>query len=117
MVNYANEVILNKRIEIGLLQTYGVSKNGSLLSTVICILVPLLSVIILCLILSFGVFDVINTTMKSINNQYNFKVLVLTNEHILIYGLLVLMIFVMTFTIAMIKISKLSPKNIFNLDF
>ena len=80
MVNYTNEVILNKRIEIGL-------------------------------------FDVVNTTMKSINNQYNFKVLVLTNEHIRIYGLLVLMIFVMTSTIAMIKISKLSPKNIFNLDF
>ncbi|CCV65152.1 ABC superfamily ATP binding cassette transporter (putative ABC subunit) [Paracholeplasma brassicae] len=116
MVNYANEVILNKRIEIGLLQTYGVSKPGSLLSTVICILVPLLSVIILSLILSFGVFDVINSTMKSINNQYSFKVLVLTNEHILIYGLLVLMIFVMTSTIAMIKISKLSPKNIFNLN-
>lgn len=116
MVNYANEVILNKRIEIGLLQTYGASKLGSLLSTIICILVPLLSVIILSLLLSFGVFDVINTTMKRINNQYNFNVLVLTNDHILIYGLLVLLIFVMTSSITMIKISKLSPKNIFNLN-
>lgn len=113
LVNYSNEVILNKKIEIGLLQTYGLSKIGSILSTLICILVPLVSVIILGLTLSFGLFEIVNTTMNNINNQYSFKVLVLTNEHIIIYSTLILMIFITTSVLAMIKISKLSPKNIF----